>query len=151
MIGGLGREHKAPIPTQFVMIGVLLVIRSSGVLCNCFAPVGGTISMCCCFTIVWFGPNLCHPLLVRLRHTLCTSPLTDWEGYVWGSPSVHPDKGKLEFFKIAISHQFPSHLCSASRGIKIEEAQIPLFQVSLQFSDHESSMAIWGVSAAILF
>ena len=39
-----------------------------------------------------------------------------------------------------ISHQFPSHLCSASQGIKIEEAQIPLFQVSLQFAD-ESSMA----------
>ena len=41
---------------------------------------------------------------------------------------------------MTISHQFPSHLCSASRGIKIEEAQIPLFQVSLQFSDY-SSMA----------
>ena len=44
MIVGLGMEHKAPISTQFVMIGVLLV--AVPVIRRCIvqvlAPIGGT-------------------------------------------------------------------------------------------------------------
>ena len=58
MIVGLGLEHKAPISTQFVMIGVLLVIRT-----GCIVQLLCTISMCCCCTVVWFGANLCRLLL----------------------------------------------------------------------------------------
>ena len=70
MIGGLGKEHKAPISTQFVMIGVLLEIW-------CAVLWWHPVSMC--GTIVWFGLNLCHPLLGRdpRLSVLCS---TDWLG-----------------------------------------------------------------------
>ena len=153
MIVGLGMEHKAPISTQFVMIGVLLVIRPA-VLCKCFAPPGA---------LHHFNVLLLHHCMVWTKFVLpAIRPrpslsvlhlLTDCEGCVWGSPSVHDDKGKPRFKSLALKWQFPtefpSHLCSASRGIKIEEAQILLFQVYLQFPD-ESSLAM-GFSVASLF
>ena len=89
-----------------------------------------------------------HPpaIIIRPRPTLCTPPLTDWEGYVGDHPQSTKRQRKVdkveeetkEESRGSLKCQFPSHLCFASRDIKIEEAQIPLFQVSLQFPDESS-------------